>query len=44
MLRLARRLFASMSTETNIIVAGLNAPPEPFVPAEHQGRSGGLRS
>jgi FAD/FMN-containing dehydrogenase len=39
-LRLARGLFASMSTETNIIVAGLNAPPEPFVPAEHHGAPG----
>jgi len=39
-LRLARRLFASMSTETNIIVAGINAPPEPFVPAEHHGAPG----
>ena len=39
-LRLARELFASMSTETNIIVAGLNAPPEPFVPAEHHGAPG----
>jgi len=39
-LRLARELFASMSIETNIIVAGLNAPPEPFVPAEHHGAPG----
>jgi FAD/FMN-containing dehydrogenase len=39
-LRLARGLFASMSTETNIIVAGFNAPPEPFVPAEHHGAPG----
>ena len=39
-LRLARGLFASMSTETNIIVAGINAPPEPFVPAEHHGAPG----
>ena len=39
-LRLARELFASMSIETNIIVAGVNAPPEPFVPAEHHGAPG----
>ena len=39
-LRLARGLFASMSTETNIIIAGINAPPEPFVPAEHHGAPG----
>ncbi len=39
-LRLVRGLFESMSTETNIIVAGVNAPPAPFVPAEHHGAPG----
>jgi FAD/FMN-containing dehydrogenase len=31
-LRLTRNLFASMSTDMNIIVAGLSGPPLPFVP------------
>jgi hypothetical protein len=33
-LRLARNLFATMSTDVNIIIAGVNAPPEPFVPQQ----------
>lgn len=39
-LRLARDLFATASTDVNIIVAAVNAPPEPFVPQEHQGTPG----
>ena len=34
-LRLTRDLFAGLSRDMNIIVAGINAPPEPFVPQEH---------
>ncbi|MBK1784302.1 FAD-binding oxidoreductase [Prauserella cavernicola] len=34
-LRLARELIAEGSRDVNIVVAGLNAPPEPFVPPEH---------
>ena len=40
MLRLARDLFADLSRDVNIIVAGINAPPEPFVPQEHWFRAG----
>lgn len=39
-LRLARDLFAELSTDVNIIIAGVNAPPEPFVPEEHRGAPG----
>ena len=39
-LRLARDLFADMSRDTNMIIAGINAPPAPFVPAEHHGVPG----
>ena len=35
-LRLTRNLYASMSTEMNIIVAGLSGPPLPFVPEAYQ--------
>ena len=35
-LRLARELFADMSTDSNIIFGALNAPPAPFVPEQHQ--------
>ena len=40
MLRLARDLFADLSRDVNIIMAGLNAPPEPFVPQDHWFRPG----
>ena len=40
-LRLARDAFGSMSTETNIIVAGVSAPPAPFVP-EHLHHAPGI--
>ena len=35
MLRMTRDLFGELSRDVNIIVAGINAPPEPFVPQEH---------
>jgi hypothetical protein len=34
-LRLTRNLFASISTEMNILVAGISGPPAPFVPEEY---------
>ena len=34
-LRLAREIIAALPRELNIIVAGLNAPPAPFVPEPH---------
>jgi hypothetical protein len=34
-LRLAREIIATLPRELNIIIAGLNAPPAPFVPQEH---------
>jgi FAD/FMN-containing dehydrogenase len=40
MLRLAREIIATLPRELNIIVAGLNAPPAPFVPEEHRFRPG----
>ena len=39
-LRLARELFADLPRDVNIIMGGLNAPPEPFVPQEHWLRPG----
>lgn len=35
-LRLARSLFSELSRDVNIMIVGLNAPPEPFVPEEHR--------
>jgi FAD/FMN-containing dehydrogenase len=35
-LRLARELIAALAPDLNIVIAALNAPPAPFVPAEHQ--------
>ncbi len=35
-LRRAREVMAVLSPDVNIVVAGLNAPPAPFVPQEHQ--------
>jgi FAD/FMN-containing dehydrogenase len=34
-LRLARDVAADLPAELNIVIAALNAPPAPFVPAEH---------
>ena len=39
-LRQARAVISTLPRSVNIIVAGLNAPPEPFVPQEHQGKLG----
>src|SRR6201982_3435963 len=39
-LRLARDIIATLPGELNIIVAGLNAPPAPFVPEQHHHRPG----
>ena len=39
-LRLAREILAALPRELNIIVAGLNAPPAPFVPEQHHHRPG----
>jgi FAD/FMN-containing dehydrogenase len=35
-LRLARDVIATLAPDLNIIIAGVNAPPAPFVPVEHQ--------
>ena len=35
-LRHARDVIASMPPDVNVVVGGLNAPPAPFVPEEHQ--------
>ena len=39
-LRLAREVVATLPAELNVVVAGVNAPPEPFVPEEHRLRPG----
>ncbi len=39
-LRRARDLIALLPRDLNVIVAGLNAPPAPFVPKEHHFRPG----
>jgi hypothetical protein len=39
-LRLAREIIATLPQELNILIAGLNAPPAPFVPQEHHLRAG----
>jgi FAD binding domain/Berberine and berberine like len=39
-LRLAREIIAALPRELNIIIAGLNAPPAPFVPEPHHHRPG----
>lgn len=40
MLRHARGVVESLPSETNVILAGLNAPPAPFVPEEHHFKPG----
>jgi hypothetical protein len=40
MFRLAREVIAKLPREVNIVLGGLNAPPAPFVPAEHQFKPG----
>jgi hypothetical protein len=39
-LRLTREVMSTLPAEFNIIFGGLNAPPEPFVPAEYHFRPG----
>ena len=39
-LRLARELGGALPAEINMVAAGLNAPPAPFVPTEHQLKPG----
>ncbi|HLI39240.1 MAG TPA: FAD-binding oxidoreductase [Streptosporangiaceae bacterium] len=39
-LRLAREIIPALPREVNIIVAGLNAPPAPFVPGRYHHRPG----
>jgi FAD/FMN-containing dehydrogenase len=39
-LRMAREIIATLPRELNILIAGLNAPPAPFVPGEHHLRPG----
>lgn len=36
LLQLARDVVGSLPPEVNVVIAGLNAPPEPFVPEQHQ--------
>ena len=38
--RVAREVCASLPPDVNVIIGGINAPPAPFVPAEHQGKPG----
>jgi FAD/FMN-containing dehydrogenase len=35
-LRLGREVIGSLPPDVNVVLAGLNAPPAPFVPEEHQ--------
>ena len=39
-LRLAQEVGGSLPTEINVVIAGLNAPPAPFVPPEHHLKPG----
>jgi FAD/FMN-containing dehydrogenase len=39
-LRTARDLLPTLSRDVNIVIAGINAPPAPFVPAEHHLKPG----
>jgi FAD/FMN-containing dehydrogenase len=39
-LRIAEELIATLPADLNIIIAGINAPPEPFVPEQHRFRPG----
>src|SRR6202165_3138030 len=39
-LRLAESLMATLPPDLNIIIAGINAPPAPFVPEQHHFRPG----
>jgi FAD/FMN-containing dehydrogenase len=39
-LRMAENLIATLPSDLNVIVAGINAPPEPFVPEQHRFQPG----
>jgi FAD/FMN-containing dehydrogenase len=39
-LRIAEELISTLPADLNIIIAGINAPPEPFVPEQHRFRPG----
>lgn len=39
-LRLARDIFATLPADINIVIAGMNAPPAPFVPEEYHHQPG----
>jgi hypothetical protein len=39
-LRLGQRVGGSLPEEINVVIGGLNAPPAPFVPAEHHLKQG----
>jgi FAD/FMN-containing dehydrogenase len=39
-LRMAREVVAKLPDEVNVVVGAINAPPAPFVPAEHHFRPG----
>ena len=39
-LRLARDVIATLPPDVNIVIAGMNAPPAPFVPQEYHHRPG----
>jgi FAD/FMN-containing dehydrogenase len=39
-LRMAREVIAKLPRELNIVIAGMNAPPAPFVPEEHHFKPG----
>ena len=39
-LRLGQEVGGSLAAEINVVVAGMNAPPAPFVPPEYQLRAG----
>jgi FAD/FMN-containing dehydrogenase len=39
-LRLAREVIRALPADLNAVIAGLNAPPAPFVPEQHHGKAG----
>src|SRR5205823_4382125 len=39
-LRVAREVIANLPAEVNIVIAGMNAPPAPFVPEEYHHQPG----
>jgi FAD/FMN-containing dehydrogenase len=41
-LRLAREVVPALPREVNVVIAGVHAPPEPFVPEEHRLQPAGV--